>query len=244
MTTTLLTMQVGSRLHGIHTEASDYDYMSIVAAPLTTTLGIGPEVRTRTERSAPKGVRASAGDVEHVTYELRHWMRLAVAGNPNMLLPFYAPDSAFTFCSAQGQSLRELAPHVVSQTALYKHYGYLRSQFERMKGNGPHQSRKPNRPELTEAHGYDTKYAAHALRLGWQGCDLAALGIIQLPMCHSDRKYLRSVRAGEVSEAEVTEKIKGVLENLAHWCDVGSPALPEHPDLDYINDWLIKVQSA
>jgi hypothetical protein len=39
-----------------------------------------------------------------------------------------------------------------------------------------------NRPELVAVHGYDTKYAMHALRLGLQGIELLSTGRITLPV--------------------------------------------------------------
>ena len=39
-----------------------------------------------------------------------------------------------------------------------------------------------NRPELVAVHGYDTKYAMHALRLGLQGIELLTTGRITLPV--------------------------------------------------------------
>ena len=33
-----------------------------------------------------------------------------------------------------------------------------------------------NRPELIAAHGYDTKYAGHVLRLGYQGIEFLETG--------------------------------------------------------------------
>jgi hypothetical protein len=64
-----------------------------------------------------------------------------------------------------------------------------------------------NRPELVATHGYDTKYAMHALRLGLQGVELLTTGRITLPVPEPDRAYLRSVRRGERSLAEVLDAI-------------------------------------
>jgi hypothetical protein len=45
-----------------------------------------------------------------------------------------------------------------------------------------------NRPELVAVHGYDTKYAMHALRLGLQGVELLSSGKITFPVPEPDRE--------------------------------------------------------
>jgi len=44
-----------------------------------------------------------------------------------------------------------------------------------------------NRPGLVAIHGYDTKYAMHALRLGLQGIELRTTCRITLPTPEPDR---------------------------------------------------------
>ena len=54
----------------------------------------------------------------------------------------------------------------MSRLAGGRFLGYLQAQKAGMTGAaGAH----PNRPELVAEHGYDTKFAMHALRLGVQG---------------------------------------------------------------------------
>ena len=64
-----------------------------------------------------------------------------------------------------------------------------------------------NRPELVAVHGYDTKYAMHALRLGVQGTELLTTGRITLPIPEPHRAYLRSIRRGECPLPEVLDAI-------------------------------------
>lgn len=239
----ILTVFAGSHAHGINTETSDYDYLSIRLAPLSTTLGIAPPIKTTQTRTAPQGVRASAGDIEHTTYELRHFMQLATQGNPNILVPLYAASQHVIHTTVVGDSLRGMAGSIVSRQAVRRHLGYLDAQLGRMLGQGPHQARKPNRPELVAAHGYDTKYAAHALRLGWQGVELARHGALTLPMEAAPAEFLRGIRAGYVEQQEVLDAIQHARVELVSYVD-GQKAcrLPEEPDWNLINAWLEEVQ--
>jgi hypothetical protein len=93
-----------------------------------------------------------------------------------------------------------------------------------------------NRPELVAVHGYDTKYAMHALRLGLQGIELLSTGRITLPVPEPDRSYLRSVRRGEVALAEVLAAVADVEARLAALQAGG--AVPPEPDHAWVDDWL------
>jgi len=93
-----------------------------------------------------------------------------------------------------------------------------------------------NRPELVAVHGYDTKYAMHALRLGLQGVELLTTGRITLPVPEPHRAYLRSIRKGERSLSEVLDAIAETETRLAQLCD--SPAVPDQPDRSWVDEWL------
>jgi hypothetical protein len=63
----------------------------------------------------------------------------------------------------------------VSRLAAGRYLDYLKGQKAAITGqSGAH----ANRPELVAVHGYDTKYAMHALRLGLQGIELLSTGRI------------------------------------------------------------------
>lgn len=76
---------------------------------------------------------------------------------------------------------------------------YLESRRAAMTGgSGAHTSG----PELVAVHGYDTKYAMHAVRLGVQGVGLLTTGRVTLPVPDRNGTYLRRVRRGEVEPAK------------------------------------------
>jgi uncharacterized protein len=99
-----------------------------------------------------------------------------------------------------------------------------------------------NRPELVAVHGYDTKYAMHALRLGIQGVELLHTGRITLPVPEPSRTYLRSVRNGEVPLTEVLaaiDRAEADLERLR-----SSQAVPAQPDRAWVDSWLHRSYTA
>lgn len=63
---------------------------------------------------------------------------------------------------------------------------------------GGHGRRGGGRQELIEAHGYDTKYAMHCARLGFQCIELLSTGGLTLPIQGEPADWLRAVRHGTV----------------------------------------------
>ena len=125
------------------------------------------------------------------------------------------------------------AHRFVSRLAAGRFLGYLKGQKAAMTGQaGAH----TNRPELVAVHGYDTKYAMHALRLGLQGIELPTTGRITLPVPEPHRAYLRSIRRGERPLAEVLAAVSDAEARLTELRD--SPAIPDQPDHRWVDDWL------
>jgi hypothetical protein len=124
-------------------------------------------------------------------------------------------------------------PRFVTGLAAARYLGYLQGQKAAMTGQaGAH----TNRPELVAVHGYDTKYAMHALRLGLQGIELLTTGRITLPVPEPDRGYLRSIRRGERPLAEVLDAVTETEARLEELRD--SAAVPDEPDRGWVDDWL------
>jgi len=168
-----------------------------------------------------------------VIYSARKWCRLALAANPTVLLPLFVPDSEVMFRNEAGAELVGNAGRFVSQLAAERCLGYLQSQRAAMTGEpGGH----TNRPELVALHGYDAKYAMHALRLGLQGVELLSTGRISLPVPEPSRTYLRSVRHGEVPLSEVLAAIDAAQADLERLRL--SDAVPPLPDRAWVDDWL------
>ena len=142
-----------------------------------------------------------------------------------MLLLLFVPDELTLVETEVGQRLRQLRPAILSKRAGRGYLGYLRGQ------------KRVNRPELVEAHGFDTKYAMHALRLGYQGLELLQTGRVTLPMPEPERSRVMSVRRGERSFDEVVEEIGEVEQRLE--AALEQTALPHTPDDDAVNAFLV-----
>lgn len=109
-----------------------------------------------------------------------------------------------------GKELQALAPAFLSRRTGSAFLGYLEAQRRSLLGER-HATRTR---ELSATHGYDTKYAMHALRIGLQGLELLETGRITLPVPEPHRARLRAVRAGEVALAEVVTELEQAAARL------------------------------
>lgn len=232
----ILRTEVGSTAHGLALDGQDdRDEMGIFLEPATKVIGLG-EAHTIVQRDRPEGVRSQPGDLDLVLHPLRKWMRLALNGNPTILAMLFAP---VLDARAPGLALRREGPDfILSRRALDAYLGYLTQQKERLLGLRG--QKRTKRPELVEAYGYDTKYAAHALRLGLQGIELATTGRLELPMEPYAREFVLEVRRGDVPFAQALSRIEdaeGVLTLLKR--GERRSVLPAHPDRGRADQFLI-----
>ena len=240
----ILRVQVGSGVHGTGISGQDdRDEMGICLEPARLVTGLArmpggvefQQYQRHTVWDQPGGLanRSGAGDLDVVVYSARKWCRLALDGNPTVLLALFVPDEEVVFRNEVGAELVANASRFVSKLAADRFLGYLRSQKESMTGEvGAH----TNRPELVAVHGYDTKFAMHALRLGVQGVELLTSGRITLPVPEPDREYLRAIRRGEVELAEVIGAVDRAERNLEDLRDGAD--LPAEPDRAWVDEWL------
>ena len=247
----ILRTQVGSGVHGTSISGQDdRDEMGICLEPPEFVTGLarvpngingeGPSVvfeqyERHTVWDQPGGLanRSGAGDLDVVIYSARKWARLALAGNPTVLLVLFVADEEVVYRNEIGAELVDNAYRFVSKQAGQRFLGYLQSQKAAMTGEvGAH----TNRPELVAIHGYDTKYAMHALRLGFQGVELLNTGRITLPVPEPNLAYLRSIRRGEVGLSEVIESVSAVEAEPIRL--TVSSTLPAEPDRAWVDEWL------
>lgn len=229
---------VGSGVHGIAIAGTDdHDEMGVFVEPPTHVIGLHRQVNHYVFRTQPEGARSGPGDTDLVMYSLRKYLRLATKGNPTALLPLFAPPEAILVVRPLGEQLRALAPSVLSQRAVHRFLGYMRSQRERLLGRG-RRSRVPNRPELIARYGYDVKYASHALRLAYQGLEIVRDGRLTLPMPEPERERVLQVKRGDVTElGDVLQEIDEVQVEIEAFLAAGRTPLPADPDLERISDW-------
>src|SRR5258708_32373821 len=129
----ILRVQVGPGAHGTSVRGQyDRDEMGVCLEPpqFVTGLarvpngirGLEPSVRfeqyerhTAWDRRGGAANRSGAGDLDVIIYSARKWARLALAGNPTVLLVLFVPDEEVVFRNQAGAELAGNAHPLVAR---------------------------------------------------------------------------------------------------------------------------------
>jgi hypothetical protein len=236
---TILLVEVGSTAHGTGLPGvEDHDEIGVVVESPDQVIGLSEDHQAVMHRTQPKGARSGPGDIDRTLYTLRRFLRLAAAGNPSILMVFWSPVELAT---PEGKALRALSPAFIGRHVIPRYRGYMRRQGERIIGTRGHPGHGKRgggqRPELIAEHGYDTKYAMHAARLGFQCIELLTVGRLHLPIQGEPADWLRSVRRGEVPFTEWWDRCFDLDDQMAALAD--DTAIPSGPDRVTIIEWSI-----
>jgi len=226
----ILRGEVGSGAHGTGLPGQeDIDHMGIFIEPAVNVCGLHP-LDHYVYRDQPEGVRSQPGDLDLVMYSLRKWCRLAVKGNPSVIMLLWLPE--YTVRSELGSALIGIRKAFVGKSAGQAYLGYLIQQEKALLGL---RSKKVTRPELVEKFGYDTKFAMHALRLGLQGIEYLTEGHLSIPVQEPYRSMLTSMRRGEIDFDETKALIAGAKDRLRKAID----ACPFVIDIEAVEKFMV-----
>jgi hypothetical protein len=237
----ILLVEVGSTAHGTGLPGGeDHDELGVVVERPEQVVGLDEHgFRTVMQRTQPEGSRSGPGDIDRTLHSLRRFVRLAASGNPSILMSFWAPIEHIT---PEGDELRALGEAFVGAHVIPRYRGYMQAQAMRLLGlrGGGHGSRGGGgREELIEAFGYDTKYAMHCARLGFQCLELLATRHLNLPIQGEPADWLRAVRHGEVPFDEWWARSLDLDAQLEAAQSAGS--VPDGPDRERITAWMVDV---
>ena len=229
---------VGSELTGLNLPGrGDHDEMGIYIETPQQVLALAPTSEHYISRSVAPGEKSKVGDTDLTIYSLRKYMTLAMAGNPTVVTILFAPKDLTLISSNFSEELLALTPSIISKRSGWKHLGYLDGQRKRMinkEGLSP--------VEATDEYGYNFKYASHALRLGLQGVELMTTGSLTLPLSEDSRKRCLNIKIGKLTFNEAVSEIDESREELFSLMERGTVKLPDEPDYDLINSWMVSVQ--
>lgn len=230
MTSTFFRAEWGSRAYGTNTATSDRDIIQVLIEPPPYITGL-EDYRPKHESTSGTNNRSYADDTDTVTYGLKKYAELVVQGNPQVLATLWL-DYLYEDSDAY-LTLRTLRENFISKGAGRRYLGYMKSQRTHLTNDG--KASRP-RPELVEQFGYDTKFAMHAVRLGFQGLELMSFGRIQLPMSGEPLQICQDIRAGLRSKQQDIDLIMD-LERLLE-SQIESSDLPPTGDRTIMNAFL------
>lgn len=155
---------------------------------------------------------------------------LAMENNPNAIDSLFTPTTCVLHSTRVGNLVRENRRLFLHKGAWPKFKGYAYSQLHKLAIKEP----KGKRAELVAAHGYDTKFAYHIVRLLGEVEQILLEGDIDL---QRDRERLKAIRRGEWTEARLRQWTADKEADLER-AYAASP-LPAFPDEDRLKALLL-----
>jgi uncharacterized protein len=205
---------VGSRAYGLEEDSSDIDRRGIYLPPadLAWSLLGVPEQLERQE-------------TQECYWELEKFLRLALRANPNVLECLYTP--LVEEASPLAEELLAMRDCFLTKQIYQTYNGYVLSQFKKLG------------QDLRNKGAFRWKHAMHLVRLLLSGIAILTEGAVPVRV-GEHRDHLLAIRRGKVSWQEVNVWRKELHRAFDEaWAKT---KLPEHPDYDRVNSFLVKAR--
>lgn len=167
-------------------------------------------------------------ELDIVTYELRKFAKLLLKGNPNVLGMLWSPHVSMYRNVPLWDAWIENRELFLSQRVYESFSGYAHAQLKKLDSPNKAGYMGAKRKELFAQHGYDTKNAAHCVRLLRMGAELFETGELHVDRTNIDAEQLRDIKRGEFSLAEIQQIAEEGFDRL-HPFKENSP-FPQRPD--------------
>lgn len=201
---------MGSQSHGTYIPKDDWqesiddkDVMGVMIQDPEYYLGM----KTREQIEIKEGV----WDI--VIYDIKKFVKLLCKNNPNVLGLLWLDPGLYIYKDLIGEELISLRDKALSKECYHSFVGYARSQLRKMEHLACEGYMGKKRKELVKRHGYDTKNAAHLIRLLNMGME--ALVEHKLNVLRHDASMLIDIKKGNWSLDRVkdeAEKGFGMIE--------------------------------
>jgi predicted nucleotidyltransferase len=226
----LLAGVVGSMAYNLNGPESDVDRLGVFAAPTTAFHGLNP----------PTGSRASlvTHEPDVTLHEAGKFATLALNGNPSVMELMWLEE--YELITDLGQDLIDIRKSFLCAPRVRDAYlGFADQQLKRMgqfTNDRPREEKiaKPYRPEKV------AKHARHLLRLLIQGVELYQTGELRVRLTDHEVAVVQTE-----SVLASAGDMRGIWDRFdkAHTIfDAGSDVLPDKPDHQTVEDWLLKVR--
>ncbi len=207
---------VGSRAYGLDTEASDVDRRGIYLPPaeLHWSLYGVPE-------------QLDSPETEECYWELQKFVVLALKSNPNVLECLYSP--LIEKQDEIAEQLVAMREKFLSQLVYLTYNGYVLSQFKKLE------------QDLRARQQIKWKHAMHLVRLLLSGVTILKEGYVPVRV-DQHRDELLAIRNGQMKWEDVNSWRLALHEKLDQ--AYKDTALPERPDYEVINGFLVGARRA
>lgn len=218
---------VGSRLHGLNTETSDWDYRGIHIHPTKWVLS---PFRTL------KNTTWIEGDEDNTSYELADFCKQAVHGNATILEVFFS-DKIVSTSPIHAELRENWRKFIDTKRFVAASRGYAHNQWNKfynfvdVGGNGQHRT---------------AKFAVAFLRVMWQCEQFLLTGSFPCSLRNSDiYGLLTKIKPLSVEEIQplVPEIVAamGDMDRRVSAAMAGSPYMDMTPDIEWIEDFIYRA---
>ena len=226
----------GSKAHNMYVPNSepdsidDIDYMGIYIADREQYLGI-----QKPEIIRSKTYFYGTNDIE--LHELRRFMTLLLKANPNLMGMLWLKSHLYLKKTKWGQLLIDNRDIFASKKIYHSFTGYAHAQLHKMTHLAFKGYMGQKRKQLVTKYGYDTKNAAHCLRLLQMGIEFLLTGELEVWREDAD-KYL-AIKRGQWT----LEQVKKEAERLFLKAEEAlfKSQLPYSPDKERANELCIEI---
>ncbi len=164
-------------------------------------------------------------------YGLVRYLHLCAENNPNMVDVLFSPRRCIRHSTALSEHIRDHRRMFLHKGAYHRFRGYAYAQLKKLdKARG-----SKTRQADIDAHGFDTKFAYHIVRLACECEQILVSGDLVLDR---DRELYKGIRRGEWDLTRIRDwfgEKERHLEDLYH-----HSTLPEQADLEGIKTLLIE----
>lgn len=166
-------------------------------------------------------------------YSIVKYFHLCMENNPNMIDSLFTPRRCVLHSTPMAELIIENRRLFLHKGAMHKLRGYAYSQLSKIENHN--NSSNPKRQEDIAAHGYDTKFGYHLIRLVLEAEMILAEHDLDL---ERNREVLKAIRRGEWTLEQLKEYFytkEKVLEEL-----YVKSTLRERPDEMEIKNLLVQ----
>lgn len=223
----------GSIAHGMYVPKSnpnsidDKDILGVCFGPRDVYFGLG------SFEQREKFIR----EWDSVVYEVRKFVRLLLKANPNILGLLWLEPVHYITVTPAGRLLIENRALFSTQEAYFAFTGYAHGQLHKMTHGAFQGYMGDKRKQLVEKYGYDTKNAAHLIRLLRMGIEMLKTG--ELLVQRHDATQLLEIKNGEWPLQKVHDEADALFKRAQAAFD--DCKLPRRPNFDEVNKLLCNM---
>jgi predicted nucleotidyltransferase len=211
----------------------DIDLMGVFLGPENYYIGLN-DIKTTVELMIEKdGVLYDC-----VFYELKHFVKLLLKGNPNVLSMLWLSPGHYLYKSPYIEVLLDNRDIFSSKKVFHSFGGYASDQLKKMESYNRKGYMGEKRKSLVKKYGYDTKNAAHLIRLLMMGIEFLAKGKLKV-FRTDDADLLLDIKKGKWSLEDIKKVAEIMFKTLL--MARNNSKLPDNPDREKAEEIVSEI---